>query len=152
MRLRLCFLAIVIFFPQTARAICVPALSVSATGVNFGVYDPGAASSTKSMGTVAVQCTIGILPSFQVALSTGGSGSYATRKMSNGTDRLSYNLYTDAGRTIIWGDGSGGTSINSFGGLISLGSTSFTVYGKAPKGQYPAPGSFTDTITVTVTY
>ena len=69
------------------------------------------------MGSVAVQCTIGILPSFQVALSTGGSGSYATRKMSNGTDTLSYNLYTDAGHTIIWGDGSGGTSTNSFGGL-----------------------------------
>jgi spore coat protein U-like protein len=72
--------------------------------------------------------------------------------MANGTDMLSYNLYTDAGHTMIWGDGSGGTSTNSFGGLISLGSTSFTVYGRVPKGQYPMPGSFTDTITVTVTY
>jgi spore coat protein U-like protein len=139
-------------FPGAADAACLPALSVSATTLNFGVYDPEAASSDKSTGTITLQCTIGLLPSFNVALSTGGSGSYAMRQLANGSSVLAYNLYADSSHTMVWGDGTGGTTMDSFSGLISLGATNFTVYGRAPKGQYPAPGSFTDTITVTVTY
>jgi spore coat protein U-like protein len=95
---------------------------------------------------------VGLLPSFTVALSAGNSNDFTTRTMSNGSNTLAYNLYVDSNRMMIWGDGTGGTSTQTFSGLLSLLSTSFTVYGRAPKSQYPAPGSYTDTITVTVTY
>jgi spore coat protein U-like protein len=149
---RLLILCLILSASDEAQAVCVPSLSVSATTLDFGVYDPGATSSTKSTGKVTVQCLVGVLPSFSVALSTGNSGSYATRQMANGTDRLDYNLYTDSNHTMVWGDGTGTTSTASFSGLISLLSTSFVVYGRMPRAQYPAPGTFTDTITVTVTY
>ena len=144
--------ALMLLVPEAAWAVCVPALSVSATTLNFGIYDPSAGAADKSTATISLQCTIGLLPSFSVALSTGGSGSYTMRRMTNGGDALNYNLYTDPNGTMIWGDGSGGTSIDSFDGLISLGTTTFTVYGAVPQGQYSAPGAFADTITVTVTY
>lgn len=138
--------------PESALAACIPSLSVDASALNFGVYDSGAAMSTRSTGTITLQCLVGLLPSFTVALSTGGSNDFGTRKMSNGGDTLSYNLYTDSNHMVVWGDGTAGTSTQTFDGLLSLGSTNFTVYGRAPEGQYPAPGSYADTITVTVTY
>jgi spore coat protein U-like protein len=143
---------ILLLAPNAAMAACIPSLSANASVVNFGVYDPGAAMSTRSTGTITLQCLIGLLPSFTVALSTGGSNSFTTRTMTNGSSTLNYNLYVDSNRMMIWGDGTGGTSTQSFGGLLSLGSINFTAYGRVPKGQYPAPGSFSDTITVTVIY
>jgi spore coat protein U-like protein len=145
-------LCLFVFVPDAAQTACIPSLSVGATALSFGVYDPGSASSIKSTGTVTVECLVGVLPSFTIALSAGNSGSYAVRQMSNGSDRLNYNLYTDSNHTVVWGDGTGATSTDSFAGLISLLSTNFTVYGRVPHAQYPAPGTFTDTITVTVTY
>lgn len=145
-------IALFLLTPNMTMAACIPSLSVNASALSFGVYDPGAAMSTRSTGTIAVECLVGLLPSFSVSLSTGGSNDFGTRKMSNGSDTLSYNLYTDSNHMMIWGDGTGGTSTKTFDGLLSLLSTNFTVYGRAPKGQYPAPGGYSDTIIVTVTY
>lgn len=143
---------VLLLVPQVASAVCVPAMTVRASGVSFGTYDPGAASPTQSMGTVKVQCTVGLLPSFSVALSAGSSQNFAQRTMKNGSDALAYNLYVDPNGMSVWGDGTGATVTQSFDSLLSLGSTKFTVYGSAPSGQYPAAGNFSDTITVTVTY
>lgn len=152
MKTRLALLVVLLFMPQIAGAVCVPALTVNATTLNFGVYDPGAESSDNSTATISLQCAIGLLPSFTVALSTGDSGSYSPRRMLNGSSTLSYNLYIDQRHMVVWGDGTGATSTESFDSLLSLGGTNFTVYGSAPPGQYATPGTFADTITVTVTY
>ena len=134
----------------------VGTIVVSATPVNFGVYDPSSASATDANGSITIECGIlgiDLLPSFTVGLSAGQAASYAPRKMASGPSSLSYNLYTTASHAIVWGDGTGGTSTNAFDGLISLlASTSLTVYGSIPVGQYVSSGSYTDTIVVTVTY
>ena len=136
--------------PMPARAACV-GFAASATGLSFGTYDPGTASANASQGTVTVQCAVGILAAFSVALSQG-SGSYSQRVLTNGGNRLRYNLYMDPGHAIVWGDGTGGTSFQTYAALIALGATSYTVYGAAPAGQYPAQGFYTDVITATVTF
>jgi spore coat protein U-like protein len=145
-------LATALLIPGSVLGACIPRLSVSATALDFGVYDPGSSMATKSNATVTLQCLVGLLPSFTVALSPGGSGNYSQRAMSQGGNALLYNIYVDPNGTMVWGDGSGATSTKSFSGLLSLGATNFTAYGIAPKGQYVAPGNFSDTITVTVTY
>ena len=73
--------------------------------------------------------------------------------MAFGANMLDYNIYTTPGFTSVWGDGSGGTLTQSFNGsLLSLGSTTFTGYGRVPAGQYVVPGGYNDTLTVTVTF
>lgn len=94
---------------------------------------------------------MGILPTFNVALSKGG-GSYAQRTMTKGADRLEYNLYTDAAHMMVWGDGTSGTVVQSLTGFITLGATNYTVYGLMAAGQYPVAGTYDDTITVTVNF
>jgi spore coat protein U-like protein len=131
--------------------------SVSATGVAFGNYDPNSSLPTDMTGNVHVLCTVllvSIGAQTNISLDTGGSGSFASRKMSSGVNLLNYNLYKDVSHTTVWGDGTGGTGIFTDNALIEVLGTSIdhAIYGSIPAGQYVAAGSYTDTITVTVEY
>jgi spore coat protein U-like protein len=132
------------------------ACTTSAQAVAFGNYDPLSLSATDSTGQVTVDCT-GILilaVTFTVDLSTGVSGSYASRQLASGGNRLNYNLFVDLAHLLVWGNGGAGTSHVT--GLFLLGivhqSANYTVYGRIPARENAAVGSYSDTITVTVTY
>lgn len=152
--------------PAAARALLVAALlapasagaacNVSATGVAFGIYNPASATPAAATGAVTLTCGLlsGLGVASQFALGVGGGGSYSARRMASGGGTLQYQLYLDAARTQIWGDGSGGTSVNSDLSLVAVlgGSVSFQVYGLIPARQSVAPGAYVDVIVVTVTY
>ncbi|HXS20313.1 MAG TPA: spore coat protein U domain-containing protein, partial [Steroidobacteraceae bacterium] len=79
---------------------------------------------------------------------SAGSGTLTSRVMKSGGSQLDYNLYTNSTHTTIWGDGTSGTVKVS---ATSLGAT-YTVYGLIPALQNVPVGSYSDTVTVTVTY
>jgi spore coat protein U-like protein len=85
-----------------------------------------------------------------VWLSTGSSGSYAARTLRSGAFELPYNLYLDAARTQVWGDGSAGTFTDS----PNPGNVTRTipVYGRIPPLQDAAAGTYSDTIVVTFVF
>jgi len=154
-------LALLVLLAYTAPAVQASLLvscTTSASGVAFGSYAPFSASPTDSAGTVTVTCTpflVGLLVSYTIALSTGNGGSYASRAMSNGLSPLQYQLYTDPARTTVWGDGSAGTATISDGYTIALlapVTRNYTVYGRIPALQPVSPGTYVDTIMVTVAY
>jgi spore coat protein U-like protein len=134
--------------------------SVSATGPNFGVYNPFATTPDEENGTLSATCTllsggaatVNITDSF----STGSSGTYSNRTMLSGANVLNYNLYYDAGYTEIRGNGTGGSQTG--GATLNLTSANptqtatGTIYGKINAGQNVAPGTYTDTIVVTITF
>lgn len=84
--------------------------TLTTTGLRFGALTPQAATTATALGTVVLTCrgTTGELMRYQLQL-TRGQGSYRQRIMQSGAARLAYNLYLDADRTRIWGDGSEGT-------------------------------------------
>ncbi len=146
MKLRFALAAFVlVMMPVAANAITT--CTVSATTVAFGVVQFSAVNST---GTVTINCNANDA-SITVALSTGGNASYSPRKMSSGANKLQYNLYKDSAHTLIWGNGASGTVTNT-GSAIANVALKFTVFGQVPAQALPAPGSYTDSITVTVTY
>lgn len=130
------------------------ACTISSAGVAFGAYDPRAAGADNSTGTISLACH----PSVQapiVTLGTGQSGSFAARRLSGGSWTLNYNLFTNAARTIIWGDGTGSSSAQTLsGGSVSGGVRRFsrTVYGRVPAGQNVGAASYGDTVVMTVTF
>ena len=63
---------------------------------------------------------------------------------------LNYGLYADASFTTVWGDGGGATATVSGTGNGAAQPT--TVYGRIPAGQYVPATTYTDQITVEVTY
>jgi len=129
-------------------------IGVSVTPVNFGSYTPTSPLALTANGTIKISCGLGLdlLPDFAVALSQGGGGGFLPRRMANGTAHLAYNLYATPALLDIWGDGLAGTVTETFSSLLHLGSVNFTVYGRVPAGQFVPSGTYSDTITVTVTY
>jgi spore coat protein U-like protein len=134
----------------------VDTCTVAAQTHAFGAYDTINPTSTTS--SLTVSCTTDNSPrviSYTVKLSSG-PGSYATRQMTGAGDTLTYNLYTTAAHTTIWGDGTAGTSTVS--GSVSIPNNSNsasnieTVYGLigAPQNVTPSAYSTATPITVTV--
>jgi spore coat protein U-like protein len=62
---------------------------------------------------------------------------------------LSYALYQDSSHTTNWGN-TVGTDTKSGSGNGSA--QTLTVYGNLGGNQYPTPGSYSDTITATISY
>lgn len=146
-----------------ATAFAALDCSVSVTGVSFGTYDPGLTSPDDSTGSVTVTCVYtgpggADQANYVVTLSPGTSASYSPRQMGAGTSRLGYNLFGDAGRSQVWGNATGGTTVIK--GSLKVGpgvgnrtqSRTHTVYGRIPALQDADSGNYADSILVTLTF
>jgi spore coat protein U-like protein len=138
--------------PASFAATC----SVSSSGVAFGTYDVIGHHTTDTIGQVTVSCSgsRGEAVSFAVSLSTLPSRT-AGRRLSGGEQSLYYELYLDAGRTLVLGDGTAGTSVIKGSMILSAGhsSQSFAIYGRMPMGQNKAvPSQYTDIATLKLTW
>jgi spore coat protein U-like protein len=135
--------------PVTATVI--DSCTVNSTALTFGNYNGIVGSALDSVGTVTAVCTMGT--AFSVALDAGtGSGAAMTARLLTGPGgaTLAYSIFCDAPRTQVWGDGSGGTDVAT--GTGTGVAQSFTMYGRVPSLQTSTVGSYTDSVTVTLTY
>jgi spore coat protein U-like protein len=131
-----------------------PNCTTSATALGFGNYTPGNGAVTGS-STITVNCTKNT--GYTIALNPGSTtgDAFTQRLMASGANTLQYNLYTSAALTTVWGDGTGATTTEAGTGAGLATAATYKVYGNLPDSaanQTAIPGSYTDTITVTVTY
>ena len=130
--------------------------TINAPNMNFGTYDIFSAAPLAAQDTISISCNYCFGGgNVSLSFSTGASGTYSSRTMSNGTDSLNYNLFADTSHTQILGDGTNGTytyqtTLN--GGFIGTVQGSFTAYGLIPAQQNVSPGTYSDTIAVTLTF
>ncbi len=135
----------------TASAVISSSCTVTATNLAFGNYSAASATALTGTSTINLYCTSGT--PYTVALNVGtGGGTFAVRNMANGTNLMSYNMYTAANQATIWGDGTTSTSTVGGTGAGVLTASPSTVYGSIPIGQDLPSGTYTSTITVTVNY
>jgi spore coat protein U-like protein len=87
----------------------------------------------------------------QISLSQGGAGTFQ-RRMQGGRDTLQYNLYTDAQRVVIWGDGTGGTTIYSQKAQPNNKVETIPVFGRVFGGQDVGAGQYLDNLVVTLNF
>jgi len=99
--------------------------------------------------TLQVTCTNTTPYNIGLDAGTGSGATVASRKLTSGGATVNYTLYSDTGRTTVWG-----TTIatDTVAGTGNGAAQSYTVYGRIPTQTTPAPGNYADTITVTVTY
>jgi spore coat protein U-like protein len=153
-------LLVYIFYSQTSYASCIGlgcSCTVATTAVAFGNYNPISAVATTATGNVAVTCNALVLftVSYVISMNAGNSGSFIpTRFMNLLGVHLNYNLYTTASNTSVWGDGTAGTSTvsDAYTAILLPSIRNYTVYGLLPALQAVGAGTYTDTVTVTVTY
>jgi spore coat protein U-like protein len=140
------------------NTVTSPVASCSASiagNLVFGAYDPIVANKTVALdrtATATVNCSNNAPYTVTVGQGTFPAGTSTdiapVRQMANGANRLGYFIYQDSARTTVLG--------NTVGtGLVRIGSGSpqaVTMYGQIPAGLNGSPGSYTDTVIVTVTY
>lgn len=121
------------------------------TSIAFGVYDPLAAAPNDSVGSLAVRCSP--RSTLTLEISPGSSGGFALRTLRQGLDALGYNLYREAARVSVWGDGTGGSQVVVVPDSGPPGNpTNVFVYGRIPAAQWVAAGGYTDTVVLTVVF
>ncbi len=120
-------------------------------GVSFGNYDVFASTATASAGNLAYTCTGGA--SVTITLSKGSAPSFSPRWLLGPPGfHLTYNLYLDAGGSTIWGDGTGTTSLYGPISPADNATVMVPIFGSIPAGQDVPVGSYSDTVTATITF
>lgn len=133
-------------------ASVVDSCSVSANDLAFGDVEPVNNLNIDAVGSVTVTCSLGT--TYSVLLDAGlnsSDGSVSTRRMTDGSSNyLSYQIYSDALRSSVWGESSGTDDVTGLGTGLGV---PLVVYGRIPSGQQETQtGSYSDTIDVTVNY
>jgi spore coat protein U-like protein len=116
------------------------------TTLDFATQGPLVANVDQT-ATITVTCTTGAI--YNVGLDGGGGGNINTRRMINGTNTVGYQLYSNSGRTAVWGTTIGTDTVAGTGNGIAQ---NLTVYGRVPAQTTPVAAIYNDTVNVTVTY
>ncbi len=133
----------------TVQATVISSCTVnSASTLNFGSIGVLTAAVNQT-STLAVQCTNTSPYNIGLSAGTGTGATVANRLMTSGTATVGYTLYSNAAMTTVWGTTVGTNTVAATGNGASQ---TYTVYGQVPAQTTPAPGTYTDTITVTISY
>ena len=152
--------------PAAAQSQATASLTVSATvssscvvnsvtAINFGMIDPGSASVQNRIasGSVSITCPSG--NPYRVYIPVAAGTTNTTRRMSLGdnTKYISYGLFTDSAGNLPWP-----TELASAVSRVGTGNeVRIAVVGKitgitVPQGSSLEPGTYSDTVTVTVDF
>src|SRR5262245_3118918 len=133
---------------QVQVAITATCTINSASTLNFGTQGVLSANVDQT-STIQVTCTNTTPYNIGLDAGTGSGATVAVRKLTSSGNTVNYTLYSDTGRTTVWGNT---VSTDTVAGTGNGSAQSYTVYGRIPTQTTPAPGNYADTITVTVTY
>ncbi|PWW04401.1 spore coat protein U-like protein [Hoeflea marina] len=114
--------------------------------IDFGLHGIIDSDVTAS-GSINVTCTPGTNYHVTMGGGLGGVADPEQRLMQSGSDTIIYGLYSDAAFTMPWGM-DGGTQVTGTG---AGSEQALPVYGRVAP-QAAAPGQYSDTVVVTITY
>jgi spore coat protein U domain-containing protein, fimbrial subunit CupE1/2/3/6 len=120
----------------------------TAPTLGFGALSPLADNDAQT--NITWQCTTGF--NTVIKLGGGGTGNIGARAMG-GAGSLPYQLYTDSGRTSVFGDGTTGSTVAVSGvGYSSTGNV--PVYGRVLQANaaVASAGAYSDTVQITIVF
>lgn len=133
------------YFPFLVTATIGKNCLISASPLDFGTTTGVLSANVDVNTSLTAQCTSGT--PYTVSLDNGQNAVGTARRMkgSSSGQYISYELYTNAGRTSRWGNASSS-------GTGSGNAQPLTVFGRVPPQTTPKADTYTDLITVTVSY
>lgn len=113
------------------------------------------ATAVNGSSSVSVTCTNG--SPYSIAMDNGSNASSGQRRMISGSNFLNYDLYVDAAHTAPWLTATSNSACTTTGqcylGTGSGSAQSISIYGVVPTtAAAPPSGTYTDTVTMTITY
>lgn len=121
----------------------------SASDLDFGSVAGFIAANVDQTSAIGLTCTR--RTAWQLGLDNGSNALLGQRRMRQGATAqyVNYDLYLDPARSQRWGNV---LNTDTLQGTGTGAAQTATVYGRVPSGQSAAAGSYSDTITVTITY
>jgi spore coat protein U-like protein len=129
------------------------AITASCTINSASVLDFGSqgvlSEAVDRSSTLEVQCSRATPYIIALDQGTGPGATVDARELINGSTAIIYSLYQDVAHSTVWGNTIG---INTVAATGNGGSQSYVIYGEIPPQDTPPPGTYTDTVRVTVAY
>lgn len=130
--------------------------TISAGALAFGSYDPvstHASTDLDGSATLTVNCTSGSNGTITLGqgsnANTGSTDIAPARRLKDaGTNHLSYALYSDSARTVVWGADTTNDVVYTGVGTAEP----VSVYGRITSGQNVPAGTYSDTVLVSITF
>lgn len=130
----------------TVTAEVVSGCSLTGGSLDFGNYVSGQINDLDAVGAITFASCPNVVVTFE--LDGGTNGSITDRRMSFGASKLRYQLFRNSTRTANWGAGADALRTQ----LLVPQSGQVEVYGRIPGGQTVPPGTYTDTVTITLSF
>lgn len=121
----------------------------SASNLNFGSTQGVITDDLEATSTIAVQCT-NTTP-YDIGLAVTSPQTPVTRLLTGALSSatLTYGLYRDSDHLLPWGPAIGTNTVHATGNGAEQ---SYTVYGLLPEVATPEPDTYSQSVTLTVTY
>jgi spore coat protein U-like protein len=129
----------------TVPVSCTAAAGTSMAFGNLTTTLALAVSQADTTGTLTVTCTNGA--SYSIVAGDGNNYSSGWRMANGSSQYVTYSLYSDSGRSTAFP-----RSGTTLGGTGTGAAQTVTAYGRIPAQTAGGSGSFTDSVTFTVTY
>ncbi len=134
--------------------------SASTSLMAFGLYDTVSTTANDTTAQVTVVCTPGsgdpLTTPYVLTVAGTGTGNDSVRAVLYSASRLYYQVYKDAGRSQVWGNGgsSGAGVAGSVTSVAALAAAQLThtAYARMPAHQVVPPGLYGGSLLVTVDY
>ena len=145
--------ALVLFIVVASAATPVIAGTCSWTttpsAMAFGTYSVFSTADLPTSTRFAINCTPH--SRVNVKMTTGSSGVFTPYRLMNSVAK--YNIFLDPNGSQVWGDANAGTvTYDAYNTTPGNKDIIDFMYGIMPKGQDLAPGSYSDNISVTLSY
>jgi spore coat protein U-like protein len=137
----------------TVSADVAAVCTISTSPLAFGSYNTVTGAAVNGTGVVTVTCTTGSTAHVTLGqgahANTGSTDAIPLRRMSDGgTSFLSYQLFSDSNRTLLWGN----TELTGVARTGTGAADALTVFGTINALQNVPAGSYSDTVVATVTF
>jgi len=145
-------LAVVFALGLPSRVAAMECVIESLSDLAFGRYLVTGRRPVDAVAFLVFSCT-DIQGNDMVSIEIGRSltGGFAPRVMTGPGSNLEYDLYLNAGRTRVWGDGTAGTFASRVRPFRNR-PTSVPIYGRIPPSQGVQPGIYSDTVVVSLVF
>lgn len=121
---------------------------VGSASMSFGTAS-SIPANVDSNATLSVTCTNTTPYNVGLGAGSGSGATVSSRKMTSAGSTISYSLYANSGRSVIWGETVGSDTVAGTG---TGGQQTRTIYGRVPAQATPPPGTYSDNVVITVTY
>ncbi|HEY3217090.1 MAG TPA: spore coat U domain-containing protein [Candidatus Eisenbacteria bacterium] len=128
-------------------AFVVASVQLAVVSIDFGSF--AKTNQVDGQGAIQITATNGLPYNIQMGPGSAFVAADGNRRMGGdgGNEFLNYNLFIDAERTLVWGDGSFGYTTGAAGnGNLQ----EFPVYGRVFAGQQVVADHYDDLLQVTV--